>query len=340
MTEAPAPAAAPAPSRRRRVGAAVTGPPRLARAEVLRLRSRRLVIGLLALGFAVLLLVTGIAFTQHARPTAADLAAARTAQQAQIADCQAHVVGPSGASDQACAGVPLDAFLPHSPFLATQGLPAGATAVAGGFAVLLLLVGLTTGGADWSAHTLTVLFTWEPRRARVVLTRAGVLLGLAVLLGVTAQVVWTGLGALLATSRGTWGLPSGFWPQLLGIQARGVLLGLLAAAGGYCLALLVRNTGAALGIAFVYLAIVENALRGFLPATRPYLLAENIAGLLTPGGITIPMPSRTPGPVGVFSTSTLTVVHLSNLRAGGWLALGVIALLALATEITRRRDLT
>ena len=60
-------------------------------------------------------------------------------------------------------------------------------------------------------------------------------------------------------------LPAGFWGDLLAAQGRSVLLTVLVALLGFGLTNLVRNTGAALGIGFVYFAVLENGVRACRP---------------------------------------------------------------------------
>ena len=66
---------------------------------------------------------------------------------------------------------------------------------------------------------------------------------------------------------------------------RSVVLVLSMGGLAYGLASLIRNTGAALGIGFVYFAIVELFINGLLPRLAPYTLTINIGALFTPGGI-------------------------------------------------------
>ena len=74
-----------------------------------------------------------------------------------------------------------------------------------------------------------------------------------------AQAGWLAMSGILRAVVGLdAALPEGFWSDLLQTQARGVLLTVIAALLAFGLTNLVRNTGAALGIAFVYLIIVEN----------------------------------------------------------------------------------
>ena len=93
----------------------------------------------------------------------------------------------------------------------------------------------------------------------------------------------------------------------------------------------------ALGVAFVYLVVVENLVRGFIPPLRPYLLGENVAALLNKNGIDVYTGERfvpgSPNPEQI-------VIHLSNLRAGLTLTAGVMVFVLIATALFRRRDLT
>ena len=57
-----------------------------------------------------------------------------------------------------------------------------------------------------------------------------------------------------------------------------MLLTVLVALLGFGLTNLIRNTGAALGVGFVYFAIVETAVRALRPAWQPWLLSTNAAG--------------------------------------------------------------
>ena len=270
-------------------GAAVTRAPSLLRSEVLRIRSRRFVRLLVALGFVILLVAGAIAFFASARTTPEQTAAAERLRDEQVASCLADPTLPVEAKPGACSpdNYPLEYFLAKRPFAAAEQFASGATATAVGFAALLFLVGVTAGGAEWAAKTMSALLFWEPRRVRVVLVKLAVVMAVAVLVAVVAQLVWVGIAALASEFRGTWeGRAPDFLTELVGVQARGVLLGALAAAGGFALAMIVRSTGAALGIAFVYLAVVENAVRGFVPRARPFLLGENVAALLNPAGST------------------------------------------------------
>ncbi len=50
---------------------------------------------------------------------------------------------------------------------------------------------------------------------------------------------------------------------------------------------LIRNTAAALGIAFIYFAVLESVLRSISPSLQPYIFVISIAALATKGGVTV-----------------------------------------------------
>jgi hypothetical protein len=90
------------------------------------------------------------------------------------------------------------------------------------------------------------------------------------------DLLFTGLMALVAATRGTTeGADASLVRSLVGLDVRVAALAALGAILGLSLAMVTRNTGAALGIAFVYLAIVEGLIRGFLPGWRAWLLGDN-----------------------------------------------------------------
>lgn len=144
------------------------------------------------------------------------------------------------------------------------------------FAIAGWLIGTSLDGAEWQAGTMTTLLTWEPRRFRVLVAKT-----IAAAIGVFAMIfvldlLFTGLMALVAATRGTTeGTDSALVRSLIGLDVRVATLAAFGAILGLSLATVTRNTGAAVGIAFVYLAIVEGIVRGFLPGWRAWLLGDN-----------------------------------------------------------------
>ena len=129
----------------------------------------------------VLLIVVAIviAGANSHKPTAEQVAQARALSQKQFADCITG--GYLGPGEQAPPPyTTLNEFcraVTTSPTPET-GLKLGDAADViqhtGTFTVLLgVVLGASLMGADWGAGTMTTLLTWEPRRIRVFLTRAG-----------------------------------------------------------------------------------------------------------------------------------------------------------------------
>jgi hypothetical protein len=345
-------------------GTEVTLRPSLLRAEALRLASRRLVRFLLVLGFLGILVGSVLIFFGTGKPSAAEISAAKAQAQQMYQSCissiqggQAPVPAPvSGPTATGSAAAPTPGpvpshmaaqcqipyrFLLHTQmYHAATSVPGGALVVLAGFAVLFFMIGATAGGAEWAAKTLPSLLTWDPRRTRVIITKLLVLCGFALIASVLAAALWLGLALLIAHFHGEWSeRPATFWKLLMAQEGKGLLLVILAASFGYSLAHMIRNTGALLGIAFVYLVMVENAVRVFIPKLNPWLIANNIAAVLLPHGIDVPI-RRLP----TFATSSgsteLIFRHLSGLRAGTVLTAIALVFIGAAVLIFRRRDLT
>ena len=139
------------------------------------------------------------------------------------------------------------------------------------FVIAGWLIGTSLAGAEWQTGTMTTLLTWEPRRARVLGTKT-----VAAALGAFAMVlvlnlIFLGLLALVAATRGS---TDGLDVSLVWFIVRIAALASVGAVLGLALAMVTRNTAAALGIAFVYLAIVEGIIRGFRPGWRGWLLGD------------------------------------------------------------------
>jgi hypothetical protein len=274
----------------------------LLRAEAHRFLARRFIRVLLALallGWVATLVICLLAFRT---PSAGELATAQATQQEQVQlsnegreQCLASADVPPGVSSEEWCGpvvteedIPVSLFLQRPPFsISTDGAD-GAIAVAAVGGALAFLVGGTFVGAEWSTRSMVALLFWETRRPRVMAAKLLVTAAAMAALGVLLQAVWLGVATLLRAVVGD-GVapPDGFWSELLGLQARAVLLTVFAGLLGFGLTNLLRNTGAAAGAAFVYLLIVENAVRALRPAWQPWLLTNNAAALVVPDGLTL-----------------------------------------------------
>jgi ABC-type transport system involved in multi-copper enzyme maturation permease subunit len=165
-----------------------------------------------------------------------------------------------------------------------SGLPdilqgAGILVVIGG-----LLLGASFAGAEWHAGTMTTLLTWEPRRVRVLAAKAIVSAAAVFVLMVVLLAVFAGALTLVAATRGiTDHLGDHFVRSVVGTVLRVAACSSAGALVGLAIAMLARNTAAAVGIGFAYLAVIEGLIRGLRPGWQHYLLADNIAVVVTGG---------------------------------------------------------
>ena len=335
-------------------GGTVPPRPSLARAELRRLSSRRFVRVLLALSLLGFLAAVGLAsVTAFAKTTPEQLEAAQR-NIAQVVEeqngfrqqCLDDPTRPADVPDAAC-GEPSTAdqfraedFLDKRPFRLAEELPAGAVAVAVGTAALAFLLGATSIGAEWSSRSIVALLFWESRRTRVMAVKLAVLAGAVAAVAVVAQALWFVAAQLMARTLGTTGpLPAGFAGDMLGQQARSVLLAVLAAGLGFAVSNLARGTGAALGAGFVWFAVVENAVRGIRPRWQEWLLSDNAAALVLDGGHRIYVyDGGFVDETGQFVDGGREVL-LSNLHGGLVLGLATAALVGVGVVLFARRDL-
>ncbi len=193
-----------------------------------------------------------------------------------------------------------------------------------GLSFIAILIGLVIGassiGASWQSGTITTLLTWEPRRTRVALVRAGVVAAGVFLLVAMLLGSFAGLYMLTTSLRGSTSVSSGWAGEVIGVVLR--VSGLAAAASiiGGALAMIGRHTAAALGAVFVYLAVIEGVLRGLRPQLGWFLLGDSIAVVVSGGGLSV-------------GDGTLTVT-----RGAITVATYALGLLAIAAVSFRVRD--
>jgi ABC-2 type transport system permease protein len=298
----------------------------LIRSELLRIWSRRMVRVLAIL--AVLGIVVGVTIgaIQSNKP---DLVAAQSQYEGDRQRCLA---GGMISEDQLPPDVTLEAFCADNVRLGSyvnsslqlSELPAFLK----GTAFILIVLGLTVGassvGADWQVGTMAVLLTWETRRIRVILVRIAVVVVSVFALAVALQSVLSLALAAAASFRGTTvGTESPWLTGVLGTVLRIAGASALGAWLGGTLAMIGRNTAAALGVAFGYLAIVESLLRGFIPKISGSLLSTNLVVFVDGRAGT----SETGSPIAVGGASITVALY-----AGG--------LLIVALALFRTRDVT
>jgi hypothetical protein len=215
----------------------------------------------------VLLLYAAAAYAAHHTDVASAWRAAEGARRRYVEEAAARGL-PS-------AGIPAaTAFFDDPRYLFAKAVFVDLRTVLSGLAAAALVLGIRSGGADWSSRVLLTLAAAEPRRPRLFAVR-GVLVAAGAAL--TALVVTAALVPLLALTgqrRGSLeGLDGTFW-QVLGLIAlRGALLVGLVGLLGYCLGMLTRGTALALGITLAYLVAAERLLQDYVPSLTEYHLS-------------------------------------------------------------------
>ncbi|MCA0143448.1 ABC transporter permease subunit [Blastococcus sp. LR1] len=314
----------------------------LVRSELLRFATRRFIQVLLGLAVLGWLGAIGIGLLSFDQPTPADYAVAEAEYERVIADEEEW--REECAEQAEAAGQPTDAFcgppLTVENFLQVEPFDLGATAEVGamGFAaaaaVLAFLVGATWIGAEWSNRSIVALLFWVPNRLKVMGAKLGVLTVAAAVIGVAAQAAWLAMAGILDAAAGSGAeLPDGFWSELLAAQGRAVLLTVLIALIGFGLANLTRNTGAALGVGFVYFAVLENALRIWDPMVERWLLTRNAVSLVLPGG------SEVYDYDDIDATGNPATYLISNLHGGLVVAAFAAVIVGIGAWLFARRDL-
>ena len=197
-----------------------------------------------------------------------------------------------------------------------------------GTAFILIVIGLVTGassvGADWQTGGMSTILTWEPRRIRVLLGRTVVVLVSVFVLTVVLQALLALAIAGGASLRGSTVETGGTWLRgVVGVILRIGGASALGAAFGLTLAMIGRNTSAALGASFAYLAIVESLLRSFIPKLGTAMLSTNVVVFVD---------GRTGSP-GIGQTITVAHATLTMATYAG-------VLLAVALAMFRARDVT
>ena len=330
----------------------------LLKAELHRFRARRFIQVLAAVGVLAWAAALVIGLLNFGEPTAADFADA----QAQVDQILAEnnqfreqcledpeqfggpllegmtpedVCGPELTAED-IGGV--EAFLTKAPFdLASSGT-GGALGFAGLAAALAFVVGATWIGAEWSTRSIVALLFWAPRRLRVMGTKLAVLVAGATVFGVAAQVGWLTMAGILDAAVGLdEPLPADFWTTLLQTQARGVLLVVLAAVLGFGLTSIVRNTGAALGIAFFYVVAVQLVLGGVKPSWSQWMLGTNAVGLVKEDGLTLFFYDQID--VSADNLGQPVEYYLGHLQSGLFLTAVAAVLVGVGTVLFARRDI-
>jgi ABC-2 type transport system permease protein len=156
------------------------------------------------------------------------------------------------------------------------------------------LMGATFVGADWQKGTMTTVLTWESRRIRLLLAKV-IACVVVVFAGYLLLQVILSLALLpAAVLRGsTSGVDGDWFSSTAAILMRGGLVATIASVLGMSIAMIGRNTGAALGAGFAYIAIIEAMVRELKPNWIPYLFGDNSAVFITAQPQEIPQVGHT-----------------------------------------------
>jgi ABC-2 type transport system permease protein len=305
---------------------------RLLQSELLRAASRRLVPMVMIGGLIGIVVGLGIAAVNADKPSPSAVARAQIGYEQDVARCEQSFTGPQvpGGFDsvtQYCEeNQPpgIGGFLLRDLGAILQGIAT--------FVILLgVILGASLGGADWTNNTMQTLLTWEPRRVRVFLVRALVIAVCVFVVTVLLQVVFAGVDALVASTRGTTAfLPTSFWRTVFLTIGRVSLVTTGLALVAYAVAMIGRSTVASLGALFGYLILFEGVIAGFRPTIQGSLLVRAAIVVITH------RPILDPTRFGDGASDVLMGVS----RA--WTVLGVyiVLLSMLAVTIFRRRDVT
>jgi hypothetical protein len=283
----------------------------LLRSEISRLTHRRLVRVMALLLLGGIAAISTIVFFLHSKQLGTpeeQLVSNQAEQQRYWLDC-----GREPATQ------PLERFDwgSDSRYRAYELLPVALVGTAIASAGVAFLIGASSGGAEWSSRSMTLQLLFEPRRLRLLTLKwAGLVVSTTVLAAV-AMATAVGLGAMTAQLRGTWDqqyastdeIRDGLTQTMLLMGLRGLVLVAGAATVGYAIAMLVRNTGASLGVAFVYFVVLENGIRFALMryGSEPYMLSTNAVAFLVPGGLEVP--GEQLGPYDESTTVDLTTLR-------------------------------
>ena len=303
---------------------------RLLSGELRRVLARRMLRVLALLAVAGIALAGLLTYANSEDVADEELAARRRAAAAAVEACLAGEAPtidgrvfqgpPPGSPDrtefcQFAAGRVED---PRFELRSLKGILQGTTAP---LVVVAWLIGASVIGSDWQSRTITTLLTWEPRRARVLLTKAFACIAVASAFALLAQALLSAALLPAALAHGTTEGTGGDWLRsVFGVLFRGTGLVAIAAAVGFSVASIGRNTAAALGIGFAYFLVIENVVGSFLEDFRRWLVLGN-AIVLVSG-----------------ENSGGEVFGRSVLAAGAYLTAVAITLLAAATLVFRRRD--
>jgi ABC-2 type transport system permease protein len=203
-----------------------------------------------------------------------------------------------------------------------------------------VLLGATLGGADWGAGTIGTLLTWEPRRLRVLLTRAVVVAVMVFAITVALQGFVSATFWAATALRGSAQTSSGIWRDAVEQILRNSVLASGFGVVALSVATLTRSTAAAVGALFAYLVIAEGFLSSVWTDLQPRLLVHAATVVASQQPLLKGNATATYGPNGALIDVSNNGVLLSV--RGAWIVVGVwvLGLLGFALVAFRQRDVS
>jgi hypothetical protein len=210
------------------------------------------------------------------------------------------------------------------PFDTRTGVPNALATAAGPLVVAGFIFGASMLGADYTSRSLTTLLTWEPRRARLLFSRAATCAAVTFCASLAALtlLVLALLPAAVAHGTGDGAADA----SVAALATRSALLTAAACAIGVSCAAIGRSTTAAVIGAALYLGVIEQLLVAAAPDVGRWLLINDSLSFVAAS------PNASNGPGGVGPGHTIAT-------AGLLLLVGVLVIHALATVILGRRDI-
>lgn len=301
--------------------------------EIRRILSRRAVYAAATLVLLGMLIAGAVLFARSHRSNPAQIQDQVRQVEAErrraVAECAAGAFGippeevPPGMSmEQYCEQLIGTAEIDDAAFRLVRFREI-AEGLSGLFIALLMILSASFIGAEWHAGTITTQLTWEPRRNRVLAAKAISVALFAFVFFVLAEILLFGILAPSAVFRGTTdGVNLGWLQGTAGMVLRGAGAAALTSAIAFSLASVARNTAAAVGGVFVYIAVLEPLIRNLRPRWQPWFLYDNLSTFIS---------GQTPG----FTPFGRTVTG-----AGVLLAVYTMGFVLLAMAAFRRRDVT
>lgn len=195
--------------------------------------------------------------------------------------------------------------------------------------MIAILIGASLIGAEWSAKTIAVHLTWEPRRVHAYIAKAIAAVLIASGFFLLTQLLELATLYPSAALHGTTDVPATFWGDLFGLIGRGTVAAAVSAALGFAIASVTTSTVFALGFTFL-VTILDSLVGGVVwRGYQRWSLFRNLGGYVSAQGVpeiqidfNEVIPGRSPG-------------------GSGWVIVAyAIVLIASGTEIFRRRDIT